>query len=44
MAETPMEGVEGYSKVVLDEVNFAPVVGLSWGGDEKSLQDFFCGH
>ena len=41
MAETPMEGLEGYSKVVLDAVNFAIVVGLSWEGDEKSLLDLF---
>jgi hypothetical protein len=38
VAETP---VEGYSKVVLDAENFAPVMGLSWGGDEKSLLDLF---
>jgi hypothetical protein len=36
--ETP---VEGYSKVVLDAGNFAPMMGLSWGGDEKSLLDLF---
>jgi hypothetical protein len=41
VAETPVEGVEGYSKEVLDAVNFTPVVGLSWGGDEKSLLEFF---
>ena len=39
--ETPVEGVEGYSKVVLDAVKFASIVGLSCGGDEKSLLDPF---
>jgi hypothetical protein len=39
--ETLVEGVDGYHKVVLDAVNFAPVVGLSWGGDEKQLLDLF---
>jgi hypothetical protein len=37
VAETP---VEDYSNEVLDAVDFAPVVGLSWGGDEKSLLEF----
>jgi hypothetical protein len=41
VAETPVEGVEGYPKVVLNAVNFAPVVGLSWGGDERRLLDLF---
>ena len=41
VAESPVEGVEGYSKVVIDAVNFAPMVGLSWGGNEKSLSDLF---
>ena len=35
VAETSVEGVEGYSKVVLNAVKFAPIVGLSCGGDEK---------
>jgi hypothetical protein len=35
VAETSVEGVEGYSKVVLDAVKFTPIVGLSCGGDEK---------
>ena len=29
VAEIPVEGVEGYSKVVINAVNFAPLVGLS---------------
>ena len=28
---------EGYSKEVICTMNFAPVVGLSWGGDDKRL-------
>jgi hypothetical protein len=35
------EGVEGYSKEVLDMMNVAPVVGMSWGGDDKKLLDLF---
>ena len=41
MVETPVEGVAGYSKLVIDAVNFSPAVELSWGGDEKSLCIFF---
>ena len=41
MVETPVEGVEGYSKGVLNAMNFAPVVGLSWGGEDKNLLDLF---
>jgi hypothetical protein len=33
--------VEGYSKEVFDTMNFAPVVGLSWGGDDKRLLNLF---
>ena len=33
VAETPAKGVGGYSKVVLDAVQFASTVGLSCGGD-----------
>ena len=33
--------VEGYSKEVIDMMNFAPVVGLSWGGDNKRLSNLF---
>jgi hypothetical protein len=43
VAETSVEGVECYSKGVLDSVKFAPNLGLSWGGDEKSLLDLFLG-
>jgi hypothetical protein len=32
---------EGYSKEVLDMMNVAPVVGMSWGGDDKKLLDLF---
>ena len=39
VVETSVEGAEGYSKRVLDAVKFAPNVGLSWEGDEKSLLD-----
>jgi hypothetical protein len=28
---------EGFSKEVIRTMNFAPVVGLSWGGDDKSM-------
>jgi hypothetical protein len=41
VAETPVEGVEGYSKVLLDVVKFASIVGLSCGSDEKSLLELF---
>jgi hypothetical protein len=41
VVETPVEGVEGYSKGVLDAMNSAPIVGLSWGGEDKNLLDFF---
>jgi hypothetical protein len=33
--------VEGYSKEVIDMMNFAPVVALSWGGDDKRLSNLF---
>jgi hypothetical protein len=36
VVETP---VEGYSKGVLDVMNLASVVGLSWGGEDDL---FFC--
>jgi hypothetical protein len=35
--------VEGYSKEVIDTMNFAPVVRLSWGGDDKRLSNLFLG-
>ena len=40
-AETPVEGVEGYSKVMLDAVKFTSTMGLSCGSDEKSLLELF---
>jgi hypothetical protein len=33
--------VEGYSKEVIDTMNFTPVVRLSWGGDDKRLSNLF---
>ena len=41
MVETPVKGEKGYSKEVIDTMNFASVMGLSWGGDNKSLLDLF---
>ena len=35
--------VEGYSKEVIDTMNFAPVVGLSWGGDDKRMLNLLSG-
>ena len=40
VVKTLVEGVEGYSKWVLDAINFAPVVGLSWGVEDKSFGPF----
>jgi hypothetical protein len=37
MVITLGEGVEGYSKEVINVMNVAPVVGMSWGGDDKKL-------
>jgi hypothetical protein len=37
VAETPMVGVEGHSKVVLDAMKLVSTLGLSFGGDDKSL-------
>ena len=36
-----MERAEGYSKEVLDMMNFAPVVGMFWGREDKKLLDLF---
>jgi hypothetical protein len=41
VAETPMVGVEDYFEVVLDAMDLAPTLGLSFGGDEKRLLNFF---
>ena len=38
MADIP---VEGYYKEEIDTMTFAPVVGLSWGGDSKRLSNLF---
>ena len=35
----PGEGVEGYSKEVLSVMNVAPMVGMSWGGEDIKLLD-----
>jgi hypothetical protein len=34
---------EGYSKEVIHIMNFAPVVGLSWGGDDKRMLNLLSG-
>jgi hypothetical protein len=31
---------EGYSKEAIHIMNFAPVVGLSWGGDDKRMLNY----
>jgi hypothetical protein len=31
--------VKGYSKEVMETMNFAPVMGLSWGGDDKRMMN-----
>jgi hypothetical protein len=41
VVETPVERVEGYSKRVLDAMNLASDVGLSWGGEDNNLLDLF---
>ena len=41
VAETPVVEVEGYSEVVLDAMDLAPTLGLSFGGDEKRLLNLF---
>jgi hypothetical protein len=35
----PGEGVEGYSDKVLSLMKVAPVMGLTWGGDDKKMLD-----
>ena len=37
LAEVVHIPAEGYSKEVIRMMNFAPVVGLSWGGDDKRM-------
>ena len=34
-------GVEGYSEFVLSVIGAIPILGLSFGGDEKRLMDLF---
>jgi hypothetical protein len=34
---------EGYSKEVIHSMNFAPMVGLSWGGDDKRMLNLLSG-
>jgi hypothetical protein len=45
VAETLVEeGVEGYSKVALNAMKFAPTMRLSCGGDEKKTIGSFFSH
>jgi hypothetical protein len=41
VVDVPVVGEEGYSKRVLEAMKCAPVVGMSWGGDDKKLLDTF---
>jgi hypothetical protein len=41
VAATPSAGVEGYSEVMLNTMEVAPTLGLSFGGEEKRLMIFF---
>jgi hypothetical protein len=41
VAKTPVEGEEGYSKEVINMMNFVSMLGLTWGGDDKNLLDLF---
>jgi hypothetical protein len=41
VAKTSMVGVEGYSEVVLNAMDLAPTLGLTFGGDEKRLLNLF---
>jgi hypothetical protein len=41
VVDVPVVGEEGYSKRVLEAMKCAPVVGMSWGGDDKKLLDLF---
>jgi hypothetical protein len=38
---TPSAGVEGYSEVMLNAMEVTPTLGLSFGGEEKRLNDIF---
>jgi hypothetical protein len=39
--DTPVVRVEGYSEGVLDAIELAPNLGLTFGGDEKRLSNLF---
>jgi hypothetical protein len=41
VVDVPVVGEEGYSIRVLEAMKCAPVVGMSWGGDDKKLLDTF---
>jgi hypothetical protein len=41
VVDVPVVGEEGYSKRVLEAMKCAPVVGMTWGGDDKKLLDTF---
>jgi hypothetical protein len=41
LVDVPVVGEEGYSNKVLGAMNLAPVVGMTWGGDDKKLLDLF---
>jgi hypothetical protein len=34
-------GTKGYSKTVLDSMKFAPVVGMTWGGEDNKMLEMF---
>jgi hypothetical protein len=34
-------GTKGYSKAVLDTMKFAPVVGMTWGGEDNKMLEMF---
>jgi hypothetical protein len=34
-------GTKGYSKAVLDSMKFAPVVGMTWGGEDNKMLEMF---
>ena len=41
VVNTPVDEVDSDSKTVLGAMNFAPIVGMSWEGEEKKLLDLF---
>jgi hypothetical protein len=34
-------GTKGYSKAALDAIKFAPVVGMTWGGEDHKMLEMF---